>query len=469
MPRADVTIFFSTDSLTAGVNAFLSGSQIAGQSSAPSAFGTGNPADVNIAGAAIVGEAGVPIDTSFVISNIVFTDTTGDQTHDLSQYYSSLIPPGEEVIDIRLNPVSELLPTGVDINVPNEDLTFDDSAGGTASVSGMILDVESESTLESDWLSRISGAGVVWYHDFRTDAEVDAFRWAGGIGNDPNDVGDPNTVRRITTDGITGACLELHRPAGSNDPSVWWRPFSPMDTGSGKPVDDPGANGTITPKTWVATQGGSQIANCDTGFYGNTVYHSASPGQFDGTEFYLQMRVKVDPEITNQPSSPRGKMLYFTRNDKSLTSQEIVTESGEIHSGSQYFSLYRSGSPPLESDTPGNANQPGNEDGFCDWPGTLGPCWSYSGGWDTLLYHIVPGINSGGDTVVQVWAAHPGETSYTKIWDQNDVNLPFGSGNPFGHNALICSIYENGKSFSSDVYHRYCQMIFSHNVIPVPQ
>ena len=44
---------------------------------------------------------------------------------------------------------------------------------------------------EADWRLR-SGQdpaqpqpGVVWFHDFRSDAEVDAFRWTGGVGNDP--------------------------------------------------------------------------------------------------------------------------------------------------------------------------------------------------------------------------------------------------------------------------------------------
>ena len=81
--------------------------------------------------------------------------------------------------------------------------------------------------VEADWLARTSGPGVVWFHDFRSDAEVDAFRWAGGYGNDPNDVHRPGLCRRNVSDGITGGgCLELIYPVGSSAAPGWWRPFS---------------------------------------------------------------------------------------------------------------------------------------------------------------------------------------------------------------------------------------------------
>ena len=318
---------------------------------------------------------------------------------------------------------------------------------------------------EADWAARINGPGVVWYHDFRSNAEVDAFRWAGGVGNDPNDLGRPGTVRRNTSDGITGNCLEIFRPAGSADGAVWWRPFSPMDSGSGKPVSDPADNGLLTVENWSPTQGGAQTSKWNKGYYGNSNYHSSHPGQFDGEEFYFQARVKVDPRRTNQSNG--GKLFYFTLANRSATSQEIVTESGESHDGVNYFSMYRSVSPPLEGDTPpGRNNQPGSDLGFCDWPGQVSNCWSRSDGWDTFLYRIRHGLDSNSDTIVQVWAAHPGETEYTKIWDQDTVDLPFQSVE--GHNALICSGYMNGQDFSTDIFHRYCQLIFSRQFIACP-
>lgn len=321
---------------------------------------------------------------------------------------------------------------------------------------------------EADWLARIGGSGVVWYHDFRSDAEVDAFRWVGGIGNDPNDLGKPGTCIRNTNDGITGACLEIIHEVGTTNPAAWWRPNSPLDTGSGKTVDDPGAGGMIPAQPWDPSNAGmTQFYHL--GRYAPASLHSQSPANFDGTEYYFQMRVKIDPDLTTQNSFPPGKTLYFTLTEKSLTGQEIVTESAQNINGVNMFSMYRSGSPPLESDSPGGGNQPGNELGFCDWPDTVSTCWSYSNDWDTLLYHIRPGGNGVSNTIVRVWAAHPGETQYTKIWDQDTVNLQYEENFLPGHNAVICSAYENNKSMNPSTYHRYCQLIFSKEFIPCPQ
>ncbi len=90
----------------------------------------------------------------------------------------------------------------------------------------------------ADWQSRISGPGVVWYHDFETAAEVNAFRWSPGYqgGNDPNDVSQPNRTRWVAGDGFAGGgCLELWRTTGSGDGPDWWRPLSPLSApGNGK-------------------------------------------------------------------------------------------------------------------------------------------------------------------------------------------------------------------------------------------
>jgi hypothetical protein len=333
----------------------------------------------------------------------------------------------------------------------------------------------SAAAAEQDWQARISGPGVVWYHDFRSAQEVDAFRWTGGVGNDPMaELPKSERCRHITTDGITGGCLEILREAGTEDTSHWWRPFSPLVggwPGNGRDSDDPGAGGSIAARPWDPTNS-NELASHDVGFYMNDAYFSMFPGQFDGSGWYLQMRVKIDPDraLPGQPSG--GKITYFTRNDKSLTSQEINVESlqrGDAP-GTNYFSMYRSGSPPLESDSPGAGNQPGNEMGLCDFGDQRDACWAWSGGWDTLLFHIVPGL--GGDdtehpsTVVEVYAAHPGETTYTKIWDQQDASVPYDV--IWGHNTLLCSGYENGQDFVAPAYKRWGQIIFSKEYIPCP-
>jgi hypothetical protein len=319
---------------------------------------------------------------------------------------------------------------------------------------------------EEDWQARIAGPGVVWYHDFRNRAEVDNFRWTANVQNDPNDASgsDQGTVNWRTGDGITGgACLETLRKAGTNDGSNWWRPFSALTgAGNGRGVDDPAAAGSIALAAWAPTQGGSQTRTWDRGWYGNPDYQDT---RFDGWDYYIQSRVKLDPHRPEEPMG--GKLFYFTRCDKSLTSQEIVTKS--LHNGSavgnSVFFVYRSGGTPLANDPPGKA-QPNSEytgDDYWRWP---------FGQWVTVLYHVKGGRNGSPDTLFQVWVDWDGSrkvNDYIKIWDQPTVALPYDGAFPFGHNAVIASGYMNGANFSQDIWQRYDQIIFSTQPIPCPR
>lgn len=337
---------------------------------------------------------------------------------------------------------------------------------------------------EADWQSRISGSGVVWFHDFRSDAEVNAFRWtpAYNSGNDPLAKGSANAklTRRITTDGITGACLEIVRPAGSSDGSVWWRPFAPIvGSGNGRGQNDPAAGGTVPVRSYAATDGGSQISAWSQGAY----YGTSGSGPFDGPEYYFQCRVKMDPARIQgaNASIDVGKLFYFTRTDRSATDQEIVVFSGHPIGGKNYFSMYRSVGPPLDADAPGvsaRGNQPGNAMGtvgnkqcrFDNDGGRLANCWYWPvNEWATVMWHIKNGTSGGNNTLIEAWAARQGEKQFTKIWYQPDADLPFDPDFPQGHNALIASIYHNGENMPVQFYHRYCQMIFSKQPIACPQ
>lgn len=354
-------------------------------------------------------------------------------------------------------------------------------SGATLPAFGQAPPEPTQAEIEADWLTRTSAPGVVWFHDFRDAREVDAFRWLNGHGNDPNSVTEKgHYIRRITTDGIgSGGCMEIWRE-GTRDTQGWWRPFSPLKggwPGNGKAADDPGATDHrhIDARPWdpTAVPAGPITPAHTCGYYGHASYHSLYPGQFDGTGYYLQVRVKMDPKRTKYRDG--GKLFYFTRTDRSATEQEIVTISGRYAGGRNMFSMYRSMSPELSRDWPGRGDQPGTDlrgrfGGSCEF-GALSTraCWAYSGGWDTLLYHVRPGLDGGADTLVQVWAAHPGEKSYTKIWDQPNVNLSFGTRHPYGHNALICSGYLNKIDTGPGVFHRYAQIVFSLDPIPCPQ
>lgn len=423
-----------------------------------------------------------------------FTGPTFTQGTASNWSFASFAPVGSTNYRVA----SGTLPSGVTLDSTNKRLVYD-GVGAAASASGIVL--EDIPSAVADWQSRISGSGVVWYHGFESDNEVNAFRWtpAFGSGNDPNASGSAiaNLVRRITTDGSdkgTGvSCLEIVRPAGSNDGSVWWRPFSPIQggttTGNGRGAgrNDPGASGTITPRAYTPTSGGNQIAQWNGGAY--SAEPRATGSLYDGQEYYLQARVKIDPNRIAGANGDIdvGKLFYFTRTDRSATDQEIVVYSGHKTGSNNYFSMYRSVGPPLWGDPPGVAvagDQPGTQfgtvgDGVCrldNSGGRLANCWFWPPNeWVTLLWRIRNGTMTGSlgsntarsDTIIEVWAARFGQTSYIKIWSQLNVPLPFDV--LWGHNALICSIYHNGENMPIQFYHRYDQLIFSKNFIPCPQ
>ena len=310
-------------------------------------------------------------------------------------------------------------------------------AGVGAAPSACIGDVE------QDWNMRIADPGVVWFHDFRSAAEVDAFRWAGGYGNDPSDVGTTrlrNTVLHSTNDGITGGgCLELHRFAGSREGGDWWRPWSPISaSGNGKGVDDPGANGSIPVRVWDSGYR-SQTEQWSGGNYG-----PSSTGNWDGNTFYLQMALKVDSR-RRDAGFHGGKITYLTRTNKSLTAQELVTS----YASSRNYTIYHAGSPTV--------------------PNSLPTVQHVFDEWATYLYKVVPGDENQPNTSIEVWRAIRGETNYTKIFEKLDHTAWFDGGFDKAWNALICSTYHNGANINTDFYQRYDQIIFSKNFIPCPQ
>ncbi|MGE0764593.1 MAG: hypothetical protein AB7N80_15060 [Bdellovibrionales bacterium] len=346
----------------------------------------------------------------------------------------------------------------------------------------------------ADWNSRISGSGVVWYHNFDLAAEVNAFRWTGGYGNDPQAVGTAIASRTswVATGGADGGSyLRINRPAGTSEVPDWWRPFSPLTGASnGRGIDDPGAGGTLVPQVFNSTnknETGEWQKKAKPGWYGHSSYQNSF---FDGTDFYLQVRVKTDPRRIAAGNYNGGKKVWFTTTSNSYTSQELVTVGQyhytlgngagianyhHVYQGYNYASLQDVAVPTVS----GTNTQIGSEIlGTCDpYTRNVSGCWSYSGGWDTLLYHITPGRNGVAETKFEVWAAHEGETKYTKIWDMvYPAHFDEGSsstGAPFrnGWNALILSAYSNGFAGVplTEFNESYDQVIFSKQFIPCPK
>ena len=330
-------------------------------------------------------------------------------------------------------------------------------ATGAVATKVLPLNVVGMTTAESDWQARITAPGVVWFHDFRSDAEVDAFRWTPDYnnGNDPLAKGKGATnLRRITTDGITGSCMELIRQAGTFEGPNWWRPMSPINAaGNGRGVDDPGAG--ITPTAFKATDGGNNVNGWEHGYYGNPIYTGAVPNAtWDGNEYWWQFRGKIDPVRSQMPDYQiqaltdqiSGKFMFQSITSASLTAQEFVLMNFcSPVVGQNFLAAYRSGGPWLMH------------------PGT----WQWSQtDWDTIMFHVKAGTSGKADTLVEIYSAHRGDKTFTLAHSSLE-KMTFDHKN--GWNAVICSNYENGVNMPEQFYLRVCQMIFSKQPIACPQ
>lgn len=406
------------------------------------------------------------------LPSITFTRGVTGQTFD---FYPTYLNTNNSV---NITVETGTLPAEIRIvSSPTPRLAYDGTGSGSISAQ---LSFRVSTTAAADWQSRISGPNVLWYHDFTNAAEVNNFRWVATYGNDPNAVGTSysGNLRHITSDGITGGCLEIIRPAGNGSDSLHWiRPLSALQgSGNGRGVNDPAASGTTTVRAWNPNNR-SQAEQFFNGYYGHSIYHGA--GTYDGDEFYVQIRCKMDPNriatATNRANTT-GKFIWFTRSDRSLTSQEMVFYSyGPPGNQGQQNYLRGYLHSPVESasnfvdfsqfDSPDNGRiQPGN---------TVAQDWYYTGGWDTLLFRVKAGREGvTRDAILQIWAIKAGQEAqgYVLVYD-----MTFGFGNfegtdssLYGHNALYLSGYNNGNIFDLQFYHRYAQVICSKSTIPAP-
>src|ERR1700716_2534462 len=138
---------------------------------------------------------------------------------------------------------------------------------------------------------------------------MNLYRWASAAnGNDPNATApDAHKLARSTSGGPGGTFpyISITRPAGAAEvDTVWWRPFSPFTGASnGRGIDDPAAGGTIPLQTWAPQGNHNELVQWDKGWY------SQNSAIADGTDFYLQVRVKMDPNASAAGMNSVCKLL----------------------------------------------------------------------------------------------------------------------------------------------------------------
>jgi hypothetical protein len=421
---------------------------------------------------------------------------------------------------ITFSVIAGTLPTGVTLNNTTKALDYNgvgaattasgirlraSSTGGTADSSIFSVQISASANsaaAQADWLKRSTAPGVVWAHDFRSQAEVTNFLFPGS-----------DTSKNVwrTDDGITGGCYEAFVPAGGQHGGGWERPFSPLNSGgNGLAVGDAACAGTLTRKTW--TPSSSQLGNWADGYYCHPDYLNTGlardPGpssvykadSIPGRDFYIQFRVKM-PASRFAAGQPDGKLvMILTTGDGPIPAglgtaqprtgnQELVIKSNPSALYQMYTNFGNRSNSYLTS-TQGSSGtgqyQPGADYGATCVIGntTTNTCWSFPADeWVTVLVHIIPGHDGGGgnepvvagnsanDTTVEVWVARANEWEYTKIWEKKDYVWSFGQNDPWprGFNSFAFNAFMNQVNATQAFYHRYTQVIFSRQYVPCPQ
>ena len=96
---------------------------------------------------------------------------------DFTSAVTAATPIGESYVSI-VQTAGDPLPTGWTLDSTNKRLTTATGATGQTAANVRFA-LNTQTTAASDFRrTRISRGGVVWYHNFDTNAEVDQFRWS---------------------------------------------------------------------------------------------------------------------------------------------------------------------------------------------------------------------------------------------------------------------------------------------------
>jgi hypothetical protein len=278
----------------------------------------------------------------------------------------------------------------------------------------------------------------------------------------------------------------------------WIRPFSPLPAAqNGRSVADPAANGTVTLRSWNSAST-SQTNSFTYGFYGHSDYHSGDT--WDGTEFWLQFRVKISSgrhatrtdvsggtgtnAVGGLEYPPSGKLFFVEKIGGG--SQEIIGISGGGTDARYFYQTYPArmyteyGTSMDYPFTGTQSVQPGGEyASTCTVGGvttTANTCWEWpENEWVTVLLHVKPGHQNTGslttrtntDSTIEMKVARAGAPTWTTVYSVTTFPLAFES--PFGFQNFALNCYMNNFPAFAGFQQRFTQIVFSKAAIPLPQ
>lgn len=357
------------------------------------------------------------------------------------------------------------------------------------------------SDAEQDWINRSTDEGVVFAHDFRTQAEVTNFLFPTTEGT------FPELNLWMNGGGVTGGAYRAVVPAGGTHHGGWERPFSPMLAGgNGLAVNDAALNGTLTRRVW--TPGSSTLGNWADGYYQHPIYQVAAThpqperaatiaggasgfrcDNLPGRDFYISFRVRM-PAARFNGNQPDGKlvMILLTGDGPLVGTHQPRTPNSELVIKSNPSALYqmytnfgrRSNSflTSVQGNSGEGAYQPGGEYAANCVIGntTTNTCWFFPPDeWVNVMVHMSPGREGGNgddpivagnpnnDTAVEIWVQRAGEWEWRKIWEKLNYVWSYGQGDPWpnGFNSFAFNAYMNDVNAVQAYYHEYTQVIFS--------
>jgi hypothetical protein len=378
--------------------------------------------------------------------------------------------------------------TGISVNESTGLLTVGPAT--TAATYSVTVELSSIPS-EQDWLERSTADGVMWATDFRTSDNVT--KWV--VPQQEDYIADPatlNQIRRNASDSVIpgNGCLELQYVNGIKPRHHWSRLFGCQPGDLGYASGD-----VLLPSSWDTMSTRTRDFNhFRGGLYGHTSYHSDTPSpgipfggstwQWEGSEFYIQFRVKLDPNRfspLNAAVNKGFKLLYVELSGGSQ--QEYVILAPVPYNHHRHYKAYTNfGNPPELSPSLTDQQPGGDYSGACIYPnyGVGDGCWTWPlNEWVTILLHINPGRHGLSETWTRVWAATSAQSSYSLLWDVRTYPWvyggtaeegTYGATGPRAFNCFQPTMYLNVGDYPGvDFWTRFDQIIFSKQPIACPR
>jgi hypothetical protein len=267
----------------------------------------------------------------------------------------------------------------------------------------------------------------------------------------------------------------------------WRKPFGAFPAGqNGLAVPDRGiVTGLVPQRDWT---GFGDVANnwaFRTAYYGHPSYHSGT--LFDGSEFYLQWRMRIS---NSRFLYGTGSKLWYLQVVDGTVNQQFYGHARPMtaydlnrwpnpapwpyNSGGTHVWVASTQSGSIVG---GGSYQYGGEHGStCVSSG--GVCWKYPvDQWTTWLLHVRPGRHNVAETLVELFACPDGDSAYTTVMSVANHTVVYDStfGGVYGYNSFWPQNYANDYAGSggtpppaADTLVEYTQIILSKSHIAPP-